>query len=274
MSLPQESILWHVGTIGFGYPDWHGAFYPPGLKSQGFLTYYSRVFNSVEIDTTFYGAPRVDVINRWAAETPPGFTFCPKTPKSITHEMGLVSASGVMREFIERMQLLGEKLGPVLIQLPPSFGAERWELLRDFLVGLAPDVRYAIEVRSQSWYTAGVDSRAVKLSQLLNDLGIAWVAIDYPGIPLVINSTADFLYIRWIGEHGSYKKHDQERIDRAGRLQEWQALIETKMDGVHAAFGFFNNDYAGYAAGTALKYRQLIGLPYQEPDIPKQGTLF
>jgi uncharacterized protein YecE (DUF72 family) len=274
MSLPQESIQWSVGTIGFGYPDWRGPFYPAGIKSQGFLTYYSRVFNSVEIDTTFYGTPRIDVINRWAAETPADFKFCPKTPKSISHEMGLVGAGGIMREFVDRVQLLGDKLGPVLIQLPPSFGAERWEVLRDFLPGLPSGARYAIEVRSQSWYTAGAESRAIDLFQLLNDLGIAWVTIDYPGIPLVINSTTDFLYIRWIGEHGRFKKHDSERIDRTDRLREWQIKITARMDGVTSIFGFFNNDYAGYAVGTALKYRQFIGLPYQEPDEPKQGTLF
>ena len=233
----RKSIRWQVGTIGFGYPDWRGAFYPPGVKPQGFLTYYSRVFNCVEIDTTFYGVPRLDVINRWAAETPPGFMLYPKTEKSISHEMGLVGVDGVMRKFVERVQLLGEKLGPLLIQLPPSFGMERRDVLQRFLIGLSSDVRYAIEVRSQSWYTAGVESREVKLFLLLNDLGIAWVTIDYPGLPLMINSRADFLYVRWIGEHGHVKKHDHESIDCTERLGEWQMQIASGMDGVNIVFG-------------------------------------
>jgi uncharacterized protein YecE (DUF72 family) len=274
MSNSKNSINWFIGTIGFSYADWSDVFYPVGLKSRGYLPYYSRVFNCVEIDTTFYGIPREITVLRWAADTPQNFKFCLKTPRMVTHEMGLVGAEGLMAEFVDRAQLLGEKLGPILIQLPPSFSSDRQSVLEVFLSHLQPGVRYAIEVRSQSWYTATGENQAPALLDLLTHFGIAWVSIDYPGLPLQIVPTNDFIYLRWIGQHGSYDKHDHERIDRTARLLEWKSLITTAYGNTHSIFGLFNNDYAGYAAGTAQRFKQLIGLPHIEPQKPIQGQLF
>jgi uncharacterized protein YecE (DUF72 family) len=274
MSLPIAQSSWFIGTIGFGYPDWLGVFYPPGLNKKGYLSYYSRVFNCVEVDTTFYGTPRASTIERWSAETPPHFRFCPKTPKLITHEMGLSGAEGLMQEFLGQLQLLEEKLGPVLIQLPPSFSANRLDPLIKFLDGLPVGIRYAIELRSQSWYTAGDFRAGNALAEYLTDKRIAWVAVDYPGIWSTILPTAEFLYIRWIGQHGAFSKHDREQIDQTSRMNAWLAQIEHLQDPRETIFGFVNNDFSGYAAGTALKFRDLIGQPYIPPETPRQGSLF
>ena len=274
MTQAQPVIKWYVGTIGFSYSDWSTVFYPVGMKPRGFLSYYSRVLDCVEIDTTFYGVPKVETVSRWAAETPSSFTFCIKTPRLVTHEMGLVGAEGLMEEFVERIRPLGEKLGPILIQMPPSFAADRQAVLETFLSRLPQGVRYAIEVRSQSWYTAGGEGHRQLLRELLTQFNIAWVSIDFPGLPLAVNLTSDHLYIRWIGQHGSFAKHDHERVDRMSRLREWVSLIEKSKDRVHTIYGLFNNDYAGFAAGTAQRFKQLIGLPHVEPPRPIQGQLF
>ncbi len=114
-------VEWFLGTMGFGYDDWRGVFYPPGTTSRDYLTHYSRIFNSVEMDTTFYGVPRSAVVTQWAASTPDNFKFCAKLPRTITHEMGLIGTRGLVDEFIDAMRLLGDKLGVILIQFPPSF---------------------------------------------------------------------------------------------------------------------------------------------------------
>src|SRR5512145_2142009 len=102
---------WLLGTMGFGYKDWQGVFYPAGVGTRDYLGFYSRIFNAVEMDTTFYGIPRLSTVEGWGASTPEGFTICAKTPRLITHELELVGASGYMKEFTDTMRSLGDKLG-------------------------------------------------------------------------------------------------------------------------------------------------------------------
>ena len=104
--------------MGFGYKDWSGVFYPADMSARNYLAYYSRIFNAVEIDSTFYGIPRVETIRRWVAVTPASFQFCLKTPNAITHDLKLVGASGLMSQFVETVRFLDEKLGVILIQFP------------------------------------------------------------------------------------------------------------------------------------------------------------
>src|SRR5512138_1462259 len=126
-------VDWHVGTIGFSYPEWKNSFYPAGLPAGQALNYYSRVFNTVEINTTFYGPQSPAQIERWKAATPEDFCFCLKAPKRITHELRLQNSGGEMRAFIDSSTGLGEKFGAVLIQLPPSFTLADRPSLESFL---------------------------------------------------------------------------------------------------------------------------------------------
>ena len=130
-------INWNIGTMGFGYQDWSGVFYPAEMTSRNYLSYYSRIFNAVEIDSTFYGIPKLESVRRWAAVTPSKFQFCLKTPNAITHDLKLVGASGLMSQFLDAARLLEQKLGVILIQFPPSFGADQMGVLEEFLVGFA-----------------------------------------------------------------------------------------------------------------------------------------
>jgi len=264
-----RQISLYLGTMGFSYKDWDDVFYPAGLDSKEYLNYYSRIFNSVEIDSTFYGTPKKSTIQRWINETPNGFRFSLKVPRIITHDQGLTNAWGLMAEFLDVIQGLGDQLGVILFQFPPSFTSVHFNRLVDFLPKLPVGLRYAIEVRDQSWYT-----EEDKLIDLLSNYRAAWAATQYPNLPAIIHPSSDFIYIRWIGQHGSFKRHNRERIDRLQDLEHWWEYIETFKGYKSDLYGYFNNDYAGFAAGTALKFKTLVGQPVDLPPRPKQTRLF
>src|SRR5437016_1104996 len=110
-----------IGTQGWSYPDWHGVFYPPGAKQEDRLPFYAEVFDTVEIDATFYGPPKATIARSWARHAPAGFTFAAKLPRDITHEGGLRDSGAALAEFAQSLEPLGDKLGPVLVQLPAAF---------------------------------------------------------------------------------------------------------------------------------------------------------
>jgi uncharacterized protein YecE (DUF72 family) len=260
---------WYIGTMGFSYKDWAGVFYPEGLASREYLTYYSRIFNAVEIDSSFYGTPRLSTIERWAAGTPDGFKFALKTPRAITHDLVLQGAEGLMAEFLDAVRRLGDKLGVILIQFPPSFHLEQMPVLDDFLGKLPSDLRFAVEVRHRSWYAVPGE-----LAAMLAGYSVCWAATQYPGLPRQIYPTTSFFYIRWIGKHGAFESHTHERIDREQDLAAWWEIIQTHLPGVDAIFGFTNNDYAGFGPGTANRFKNIAGLPVEPLQPPQQGRLF
>ena len=257
----------YLGTIGFSYKDWLGAFYPIGTPQKGYLPYYSKVFNCVEIDTTFHSVPRQSAVQSWVNTAPDGFKFCLKTPRRITHELGLKGAEGEMIEFLDSVRLLQEKLGPILIQLPPKFSQDNYSILDGFIESLPKNHQIAVEFRHPSWYNK-------KTEQLLSHHQVCWVSIDFPNIPKQIVPTTSFLYIRWIGINGMYQHHTYERVDKNNQLKWWWDTIQSCMDGTTSIYGFFNNDYAGFAAGTCKRFKLLTGLDDAEENIPFQQRLF
>jgi uncharacterized protein YecE (DUF72 family) len=238
---------WRIGTMGFSYADWAGVFYPKGTKPGDYLAYYARHFNAVELDTTFHAVPPVERVQTWAEVTPDDFRFCPKTPKSVTHDpdVTLDRAVGVMHEFLDVMSALGKKLGVVLIQFPPSFTVREAPSLRRFMRAMPAEVRFAIEFRDETWF---VESTV----ELLRSLSCCWVAADYAHEPRQLHVTTDLLYVRWIGQHQQFPSMDVERIDRTDRLMTWKRHIDPCVHQLSAVWGFFNNDYAGHAVATAL----------------------
>ncbi len=268
LALEQETPL-YLGTMGFSYKDWNNVFYPSEMDPRDYLSYYSRIFNSVEIDSTFYGTPPASTVKRWALQTPETFKFSLKAPRRITHDLKLIDAWGYFVEFMDRVEELGGRLGAILFQFPPSFKVNQLEIMADFFSRLPARVRFAVEVRDSSWYSA-----ADQFARLLSDLKVAWAAIQYPGLPEKIYLTGPHRYIRWIGQHGSYPSHSLERLDRSPDLLRWKdAILASALPG-KPLFGYFNNDYAGFAVGTLLKFRKLIGWPADIPKQPKQARLF
>ena len=260
-------VDWYLGTIGFSYKDWEGIFYPAGLPARSYLAYYSEIFNAVELDSTFYGTPPTDRVTQWSSATPPNFKFCVKTPRQITHDLRLVQAKKAMADFIDTISLFDDKLGAVLIQLPPSLTSAQIDTVSAFLAELPGGFRYAVEFRHHSWFTAGT-------AALLETYRIGWVSVDYVGLPKQITQTADFLYLRWLGRHGQFKRHDQEQQDVTAQLEYWVAELQPYLDRAETIYGFFNNDYAGHSPATSNQFKQLIGLPVNSPQTPQQERLF
>jgi uncharacterized protein YecE (DUF72 family) len=257
---------WFLGTMGFGYKDWVGVFYPKGCQASNYLPYYSRSFNSVELDTTFYGVPTPSKINQWMASVPDGFVFCAKLPRQITHEKKLVGVQGELIEFIDAMRLLGKKLGVLLIQLPPGFTISEEKALEEFLELLPDDLKFAVEFRHASW-------ERQKTHDLLSTHKVCWATTEYPGLTNQVKLTCNFIYVRWIGQHGSYNQHTYERVDKTDQLIWWKEQIQTHLENVNGVYGFFNNDYAGYAVGTCIKFKKILGFP-DETERIVQGRLF
>ncbi len=274
-------VDWYLGTIGFTYPEWKGSFYPSGLPASQSLNYYSKIFNAVEINTTFYGPQSSQQIERWVNSTPEDFCFCLKTPRRITHELRLADHSPEeMRSFLDASLTLDDKMGPFLIQLPPSFQAEQLPQLAQFfnelfIGGAFKRLSYAIEFRHPSWY---VPKTAAEVIDLLRQFGVCWVSSDYEKLPMVIHPTAGFLYLRWIAKHNVIPHPGHEVIDRTARLKEWLKLIDEVVehapDKITHIYGFFDNDYAGHAPDTCNKLKKIIGLPVTTSQAGEQGRLF
>lgn len=263
----MSSLNWYLGTMGFSYKDWEGVFYPQGLDSRHYLAYYSQVFNAVEMNSTFYGTPRPEYVQRWAQTTPPAFIICPKMPRQITHEKRLLKATTEADAFLDTMRLLQDKLGPVLIQLPPDFARDKLGVLFAFLRRLPRDLRYAVEFRHRSWHAAST-------GQLLQDYEVAWVSTEYIHMPQRVYVTADFIYVRWLGRHGTYEAIDHERVDKTSRLRRWLHDIEQRQEeGVHTVYGFFNNQYTGFAPAACQRLKRLLGLPTNPLAPPQQRRL-
>lgn len=258
---------WQLGTVGFGYKQWLGTFYPRGMPSAEFLPHYANYFSSVEIDSTFYGTPKASAVTRWRQLTPANFRFSPKTPRGITHEGHLPHNSAAMVGFCQALAPLDEKLGPILIQLPPAFRFEQFDDLRHFLDALPSDCTYAIEFRDRSW-------RRGRVLERLRQQQIAWVCADYIHMPPEVLISADFTYLRFIGIHGQFATKDRELIDQTERLKMWQAKLTPHLDQLHTVYGYFNNDFSGHSPATCNRMKTLIGLKATYPQIAQQGSLF
>lgn len=140
----------YVGTSGFSYPEWKGVFYPADLRADQMLSFYAKTFATVEINNTFYRYPKDETLRQWAAMVPRGFRFSIKAHRRITHEKRLGDIDGDVGFLFERMQALGDRLGPLLFQLPPSLRCDL-VLLEAFLLALRPRAQAVIEFRHASW---------------------------------------------------------------------------------------------------------------------------
>ena len=156
MTTERTRATLYVGTSGFSYASWKPGFYPAGTKPGDFLRLYSERLSSVELNATFYRLPAEEQLERWAEQTPPGFRFAVKMTGSITHRGRLEQ----IPTFCERVRALGDRLGPILVQLPPSRPRDDG-LLRLFLDSLDPELRYAFEFRHASWAGADLESHAL-----------------------------------------------------------------------------------------------------------------
>ena len=172
-----------------------------------------------------------------------------------------------MNEFYDAIYPLQDKIGAILIQLPPKYSQDNYSVLSDFLDTLSRNHRSAIEFRHPSCYNK-------ETTQLLSKHDVCWVTIDYPNLPKQINLTTDFLFFRWIGINDIYHIHSYERVDKTTQLYWWLQAIHPFLDQTLTMYGFFNNDFAGFAAGTCKRFMLLAGLNDDLQNIPYQKSLF
>jgi len=271
----RMSIL--IGTQGWNYAAWVGPFYPPGTRAAEFLPTYARAFRAVEIDSTFYAVPDARTMRTWAERTPPDFTFALKMPKEVTHELRLRGADEVVRDFLGRARELGQKLGPVLLQMGPDFGTDELPALEQFLPRLPRDLRFAVELRQSRWMRPDVLPRVL---ELLAQLGIALALSDGRWIrretmlELAERATADFLYVRWMGPDREITDYSRVQFDRSEEIRAWAEVLE-RVAHTKDIYGFFNNHFAGHSPESARMLQRLLGLQFVQPELLRgQRSLF
>lgn len=241
----MSSSTIYIGTSGWAYRHWKGPFYPQPLPSKDWLSYYSHHFQTVEINNTFYRLPSADAIERWRTAVPGGFVFSVKASRYITHMKKLRDPKKNLQLFFDHIEAFGDKLGPVLFQLPPNLCCDHIRLSR-FLSSLSRDFHYAFEFRDPSWFNETTYG-------LLSRYGAACCIYDLSGFSSPQPLLADFAYVRLHGPRSAYRGSYGD-----GRLAQWADRF-----GVWAAKGmdiycYFDNDQEGYAAMNAQDLRSLL----------------
>lgn len=245
---PPEPGL-YLGTSGWSYADWEGSVYRPGMPQASRLAEYVKHYATVEIDATFYGTPRASTVSRWREVAPEGFRFAAKFPREITHDNHLVGSRAAAESFVRTMEGLGDRLGPLLVQLPPSFDVEGMGVLEDFLDALPTGFRYAVEVRHKSWVHSD-------LAKLLAEREVALALIDYPGMPRMTGATAGFSYVRLLGDRREFPEgHTEPKKERDDDLSWWSSLVDRFLGENREVFVYANNHYQNHSPSTL---RQLM----------------
>jgi uncharacterized protein YecE (DUF72 family) len=246
----------YLGTQGFSYPSWVGSFYPPHTPAGSFLEVYATQFSTVELDTTFYAIPRGSTIAGWRERTPADFQFAAKFPQAITHQKALTDCGPETVAFLEAMSLLDSKLGPLLLQMPPSWGAGAFDTLSAFLETLPTGFKYALEVRHKSWLAPAV---LPKLLALLHRRAVALCLVQHAWMPALDEVTAPFVYVRWLGRREDIPDDDfsHVRIDRDVQLDRWAERITGYLEAGLIVYGYCNNHYQGHSPASvrALQMR-------------------
>jgi uncharacterized protein YecE (DUF72 family) len=249
-----------LGTQGWAYPDWVATFYPPGAKQQDYLPFYSEVFDTVELDTTFYHPPRPSVVRGWARHTPESFRFAAKVPQRITHEARLAAMGEHFDAFVRALEPLGARRGPLLVQLPAEFqhDAGTMGVLGRFLAAAPKETRLAVELRHGSW-------RREDVYELLRKHGATLAWTEWRELPHAAEITADFLYVRWLGHREPITSYDRIQIDRSSELDAWQHDLERVLPQVREVYGYFNNHWAGHSPASANDMKRRLGLKPVDP---------
>ena len=242
----------HLGTIGWSYNFWRGTFFPNEMTAKEFLGYYASKFNTVEVDSTFYRIPTQQAITNWKNQTPTGFIFSLKFPRVITHIKMLKDCQRQTSFFLERSKQLGSKLGPLLLQFPPTFGIEHFSDLLSFLQALPKQNRYVVEVRDEGFLTKEFYSllRA-------NKVALAWV--NSPNMPQLNEVTSDFLYIRWEGDRSKVKGTlGTIEADTQDSLRQWAEKIRPFLTKQIEVFGYFGKYYSGFPPSDISSLLKLL----------------
>ncbi len=249
-----------LGTSAFTAAGWQGTFYPPGMKAADYLKFYSNQFQTVEVDSTFYGTPSPATVKAWYEKTPADFIFAAKAPQVITHEKVLADCDAEWKDFLSTMEILGEKLGPLLLQFG-HFSTNAFKSVEEFLTRLRPFLkklskshRFAVEIRNKNWLDA-------RFADTLREHNVAVALIDQSWMPRPWEMsrkfdliTSDFTYVRWLGDRKGIeevtKTWGKTVVDRREDLTNWVELFRRFISRNLKVFAYANNHYAGHSPAT------------------------
>ena len=242
-----------IGCSGWNYQSWRGGeFYPPRMPASRWLEHYASVFDTVEVNSTFYRLAKRDAVAHWLEQTPPGFVFALKMSQYVTHMKRLTNLDTGLPRYYERIEpLVGtEKLGPIVWQLPPNFKRDLPRL--EATLEQLPPGRHCFEFRHESWFH---DGDADKLYDLLQRHGAALVIGDRKGLHFQTHEmTTDWTLVRfhygWRGRRGNYSKSELE--EWAQRFEQWRESVEI--------YAYFNNDWEVFAPRNAVWMRRRLGV--------------
>ncbi len=237
-----------IGTSGWSYRHWRGAFYPAGLPPREWFRHYASRFSTVEVNATFYRLPRPETFETWARQAPPGFCFALKASRYLTHVRRLREPAQPLGRLLRAARPLGGHLGPLLFQLPPRWVPEP-SRLRELAEALPPGLPAAVEFRTPAGYSP-------RVLDLLADLGFALVVHDHPAAPAPREVTGPFVYLRL---HGPGPLYGGEY--GAAGLEPWADWIrEVRGQGL-PVYAYFNNDAGAAAPRDALRLAHMLGEP-------------
>jgi uncharacterized protein YecE (DUF72 family) len=237
-----------IGCSGWNYAHWRERVYPKGLPQRGWLEHYAALFDTVEVNTTFYRLPRREAVASWVEESPEGFLFTVKASRYLTHVKRLRDMDQGVARFYERIEPLvrSPKLGPVLWQLPPTFRRDDERLVG--ALDSLPAGRHCFEFRHESWFVPEIYAR-------LREHGVALVIGDHPERPWQAQElTADWTFLRFhYGRRGRNGNYSERELDEwAKRIDGWRRRVEV--------LAYFNNDWEGYAVKNALGLQARLGV--------------
>lgn len=249
--MPKKKGKIVIGTSGWIYKDWDPIFYPPKMPDREKLSFLSHHFPTVEVNSSFYHLPRTTTYEGWNRKTPDNFIFSVKLSRYITHRLRLKAVAKAWDKFIKGPQVLKEKLGPILIQFPPSFKAENITLKRldQFLKRVRakhPKLLLACELRHSSWFT---ESTYV----LLRKYGVALVIADSSRFPKESVVTSHFMYVRFHGPTDLFSSNYSTY-----RLKKAAAEIEKWITEGLNVYVYFNNDRGGHAVKNAQTLTKIL----------------
>jgi uncharacterized protein YecE (DUF72 family) len=230
----------HIGTSGWYYEHWEGPFYPDGIAKGSYLEHYVEHLHTVEINNTFYQLPEEKTLQNWRDTVPDSFVFAAKASRYITHMKKLKDPEEPVATFLGRVEVLGDKLGPILFQLPPNWHFNR-ERLTAFLGALPSGHRYAFELRDPDWLNG-------EAYEILEAHDAALCIYDFQGRQSPRKVTTSFVYVRLHGPYGGYRgKYSREAL--AG----WAGALSSWLRQGRDVYCYFDNDEAGYAVQNALE---------------------
>ncbi len=236
-----------IGTSGWSYDHWADVLYPPGLPAARRLQRYVEVFDTVELNASFYRWPKDSTFAGWREQVPDGFTISVKAHRGLTHYRRLASPEPWIERFETCWQSLGDRRGVLLVQLHPELRRDDARL-DSFLAGVPTSIRVAVELRHPSW-------NAAEVYAVLESHRAAYVVMSGPGLPCIPRATTDFVYVRMHGPDagemytGSYP---------AGELRHWaDRIADWDREGLDV-WMYFNNDLGGHAVRNALSLRELV----------------